>query len=116
MSVFESLNETSDKAVNAGEQYYKKTQEYYKLKVFQVLSLAMGTLFKAAVIGSLLLIGLIMLIIAGTLSLGQYLESNVWACLIIAVLLFIVGAVLYFIRSKFDGLVIQKLSKKFFAK
>lgn len=116
MSVFESLNETSNKAVDVGEQYYKKTQQYYKLKVFQVLSITMGMLFKAAIIGSLLLIGLILLIVAGTMSLGAYLENNILACIIIAILLFAVGLVLFLIRTKFDNFVIKKLSRKYFEK
>ncbi|QCX01976.1 hypothetical protein FGM00_18330 [Aggregatimonas sangjinii] len=116
MSVFESLNETSNKAVDVGEQYYKKTQEYYKLKVFQVLSISMGMLFKAAIIGSLLLIGLILLIVAATMSLGEYLGDNVQACIIIAVILVLLGFILFLLRTKFDNFVIKKLSEKFFVK
>ena len=116
MNIFESLNETSNKAVDVGEQYFKKTQEYYKLKVFQVLSITMGILLKAFVIGSLLLLGFIFLIIAGTLSLGEYMGSNILACLVIAAALIVIGFVLFLLRSKLDNLVIKKLSKKYFVK
>ena len=116
MSIFESLNETSNKAVDVGEQYFKKTQEYYKLKVFQVLSITMGMFFKAAVLGVLLMIGFILLIVASILSLAEYVGSNVLACIIVAAVLFFIVFVLFLLRSKFDTLILRKLSKKYFVK
>ena len=47
MSVLESLNETSNKAVNLGEEYLTKTQEYYELKVFQQLTATVVMFCKA---------------------------------------------------------------------
>ena len=114
MSVFESLNDTSNKAVDVGEQYYRKTQEYYKLKVFQQLTMTIGMLCKAAAIGSLLLLGVIVLAVAGILALGAVLGNMVYACLIIAAVLFLLGGIVYKFRSKIDGLIIRKMSKQFF--
>ncbi|CAN0590876.1 unnamed protein product, partial [Ectocarpus sp. 12 AP-2014] len=51
MGVIDSLNETSNKAIDVGEVYYKKTQEYYRLKVFQQLTMTTGMLLKTAVFG-----------------------------------------------------------------
>ena len=35
MTVFESLNKTTDKATDTAERYVKTSKEYFKLKVFQ---------------------------------------------------------------------------------
>ncbi len=59
MGVIDSLNETSDKAVDIGETYYRKTREYYKLKIFQQLTQTMGLFCKMILIGSFVFIGFV---------------------------------------------------------
>ena len=77
MGIIDSLNDTSNKAVDVGETYYKKTQEYYRLKVFQQLTMTTGMLLKIAVIGGLAFLALIFLTVAGILFLGNKLEDVV---------------------------------------
>jgi len=114
MSIFESLNQTSDKAIDVGEAYYKKTQEYYKLKVFQQLAVTMGMFCKIVLIGSFLFLGLILTAVALTLALGEWIGNMVFACLIIAIVLYLIGAIIYKLRRKIDAVIVQKISKQFF--
>ena len=114
MSIFESLNQTSDKALDVGKQYYEKTQEYYKLKVFQQLATTTGMFCKIVLIGSFLFLGLIFTAVAGTLALGEFIGNMVFACLISAFILFLTGATLYTFRTKIDSVIVQKISKQFF--
>ncbi len=114
MGIIESLNQTSDKAIDAGEEYYKKTQEYYKLKVFQQLATTTTMFCKIVLIGSFLFLGLILAAVAGTLALGTLIGNMVYACLIIALLLFLIAALTYKFRSSVDSFVVQNISKQFF--
>ncbi len=56
MNVFESLNETSNKAVDIGEKYVEASHQYLKLKIFQQLTGAMSLFGKMLLIGSFLFI------------------------------------------------------------
>lgn len=114
MSVIQSLNETSNKAVDVGEKLYKKTQEYYKLKVFQQLSLTTGMLCKMAIMGSLAFLGLLFFLVAATLFLADILGSMILSCLVMGALLILVIIIVYNLRKQIDNYVVRKLSKKFF--
>lgn len=114
MSILESLNQTSNKAVDVGEQYYKKTQEYYKLKVFQQLAMFMGRFCKIALIGGLFFISLIITAVAGILALGKLMENTILACLCIGLVFLILGSLVYRLRTKIDDFIVKKLSKDFF--
>ena len=114
MGVFDSLNETSNKAVDVGEEFYKKSRAFYKLKIFQQLSMTTGMLCKMALIGSLVLLGFIFFMVALTLYLGEVLESNILACLVVGALLLVLSIVVYLARRQIDNIVVKKLSPKFF--
>ncbi|TDT46225.1 hypothetical protein CLV90_0271 [Maribacter spongiicola] len=114
MGVIESLNETSNKAIDVGEVYYKKTQEYYTLKVFQQLTMTTGMLLKMAVIGGLAFLALIFITVAGVVFLANVLESMVGACLIAGALFIILLILAYIFRGKIDNMLVRKLSDKFF--
>jgi len=114
MSLLDSLNETSDKAVDIGEVYYKKSQQYYKLKIFQQLALITSMFFKALVIGILALSGLLFLAVSATIYIGILLGSMALASLLMGILLFVIGLISYFYRRKIDNLIVSKLSPKFF--
>ncbi|WP_297707466.1 hypothetical protein [uncultured Eudoraea sp.] len=114
MSVLESLDQTSNKAMNLGEEYLTKTQEYYELKVFQQLTATTAMFCKAAIVGSLSFLVIILLIVAGTLALGNLIGNMVYACLISAGILCAVGAIVYAFRSRIENLIIRSMSKQFF--
>ncbi|MEH6745751.1 MAG: phage holin family protein [Maribacter arcticus] len=115
MGIIDSLNETSNKAIDVGEVYYKKTQEYYRLKVFQQMTMTTGMLLKMAVIGGLGILALIFLTVAGIIYLGNILESMVGACLIAGALFIVLLIVAYIFRRKIDNMLVKKLSVKFFS-
>ena len=114
MGVFDALNDTSNKAVDVGEEFYKKSRAFYKLKIFQQLSMTTGMLCKMALIGSLALLGFIFCTVALTMYLGEVLDNNILACLLVGVLLFVLSIVVYLTRRQIDNLVVKKLSHKFF--
>lgn len=114
MGIFESLSQTSDKALDLGEYYSKKTLEYYKLKVFQQLVTSSGMFCKTVLIGGFLFLGLMFFAVSGTLALGQLVGNMILACLIIGVLLLLIGGLIYKFRSTIDSIVIKKLAKQFF--
>ena len=115
MGIIDSLNETSNKAIDVGEVYYKKTQEYYRLKVFQQLTMTTGMLLKIAVIGGLGFLALIFLTVAGIIYLGNILDSMVSACLIAGTLFIVLLILAYIFRRNIDNMLVKKLSVKFFS-
>ena len=114
MSVLKSLNQTSEKAVDIGEQYYKKTQEYYKLKVFQQLTLTVSMFCKITIIGGLLFMSLIFFAVSGTIALAEVLNNTILACIIIGLSLVLLAGVAYLIRAKIETFIIKKTGKNFF--
>ena len=114
MGVIDSLKQTSTKAINTGETYLKKTQEYYTLKAFQQLAISASLLIKLLLVGSLIFLGFIFLVVGGVISLGEYLDSLPIACIIIGFFLILVAIVIFFLRKHIDKVVIRKLSKEFF--
>ena len=114
MGVFDAINNATDKAVSSSETYVKTTQEYFKLKAFQQVSLSFSYLLKILIIGGLLFLGLVFLTVAGALWLGMILHSMPLACVLMAALLILFAVLAYQLRSKIDGKVIQKISSKFF--
>lgn len=114
MGIFESLNQTTDKALEVGEVYYKKTQEYYQLKIFKQVAYLTGMFCKLLLVGSFLFLGLILAIVGLTLALGELIDNMVFACMIVASFLFSISALLYIFRSKIDSVLVKKISKQFF--
>jgi hypothetical protein len=114
MGIFESLDHSSEKAMEFGGEYIKKSQEYYQLKVFQQLASTTGMFCKIAVVGCFLFLGVTFLAVGGTLALGNLIENMVIACLVIAACLFFIGGMFYRFRSGIDALVIKKLSNQYF--
>jgi len=100
--------------VDIGEKYLKDTQEYYKLKIFQQLTVSISMVAKVLVIGGLLFIGLIFMAVAAALAIGDWLDHVALGYVIVSVLFFIVGAIIYYKREFISHKVISKLSPKFF--
>ncbi|MEO6347569.1 MAG: hypothetical protein ABIO60_06625 [Aquaticitalea sp.] len=113
-NIFESINNTSDKAVDIGEKFLKDTQEYYKLKIFQQLTVTVSLVAKVLIIGGLLFIGLIFLAIAAALALGGYLDNVALGYVIVAAFFLMIAFALYLMRSVINHKIIEKLSPKFF--
>ncbi len=113
-NIFESINNTSDKAVDIGEKYLKDTQEYYRLKIFQQLTVTVSMIAKVLVIGGLLFIGLIFLAVAAALAIGELVGNTALGYVIVSVAFFIIGLIVYLKRSFINHKIISKFSPKFF--
>lgn len=113
-NIFESINNTSDKAVDVGEKYIKDTREYYRLKIFQQLTVTVSLVAKVMIIGGLLFIGLIFLSVAAALAIGKELENAALGYVIVAGFFLLLGFVLYLTRNFINSKIISKLSPKFF--
>lgn len=113
-NIFKSINNTSDKAVDIGEKYIQDTKDYYKLKIFEQLSVTVSLVAKVLIIGGLLFIGLIFLAFAGAIGLGQLLENMALGYVIVAAVFMIIGLIVYMTRASINGKIIAKLLPKFF--
>lgn len=114
MNIFESINDTSGKMTDAGKNYLKKTEEYYKLKIFQQISVSLTLITKALVIGALLFVGLFFLAFSLALAIGEWLNSLALGYLIVAGLFIIATIVAYYKRHLINQIIIKSLSSKFF--
>ena len=75
MTIFESLNNTTDEAVNNAENYIKTSQSYLRLKVFQQITLSLSLIVKLVIIGGLLTLALIFTAVSSALAIGEALGS-----------------------------------------
>ncbi len=116
MSIIKSLDETTSKAAKSGEDYVKKTQKYYELKIFQQISLLSSYILKVAIIGSLCVLGLIFIAIAAATALGNYFNDRALGHLSTGLIFFLMIILIYFFRKYIDKFIIKKLSKTFFDK
>ncbi|MCX7547210.1 phage holin family protein [Xanthomarina sp. F1114] len=114
MNFFESINDTSGKMGDAGETYLKKSQEYFKLKVFQQITASISLVTKVLIIGGLLFIGLIFSAFALALAIGQWLGDLALGYLIVALIFLITTVIVYYKRQFINKIIIKSLSSKFF--
>lgn len=114
MNVFESINNTSNKATDIGERYFDRTREYVKLKIFQQVSYTVSMVVKALVIGAVLFIGLIFLAAALAIYLGDLLGHVALGYLIVGMFFLIVVLILYKVRYLIDAKIIEKIQIKIF--
>ena len=114
MNVFESINNTTEKASDIGERFVEKSFEYYKLKVFQQLTNTISMMGKALVIGAVLFIGLIFLSISAAIAIGNALGHLSLGYLIMGGVFLLIGLIIYKVRYLIDAKVIAKFHTKFF--
>lgn len=114
MNLFESINESTTQAVKSGEHYLKHSEAYFKLKIFQQLSLTFSTLLKLAIVGGLLFLGLLFLAIAGAIALGKWLDNLPLGIIIVGLILLLFALLVYLLRKKIDKITIRRLSKSYF--
>lgn len=114
MGIIDSINETREKISDSGETYIKKSQEYYKLKIFQQITLSISVVAKVLVIGGLLFSALFFLAFAAAVALGEYVNNIALGYLIIGSIFLILLLIVYLKREIINQKVIEALSKKFF--
>jgi len=113
-NIFESISNTSNEASDIGEKYIDDTKEYFRLKIFQQLTVSISMIAKTLAIGGLLFIGLIFLSVAAALAIGAWLDSVALGYVIVAAFFLIVCVIIYSQRTVFDKLIIAKMGKKYF--
>jgi sterol desaturase/sphingolipid hydroxylase (fatty acid hydroxylase superfamily) len=114
MNIFETVNETTGKMSDAGEAYLKKTQEYYKLKLFQQLTVSISLVAKGLIIGGLLFIAMFFLAFAMAMAIGEWLDNIALGYIIVAGLFLLVTTIIYYNRGYINSKIIKTLSIKFF--
>ncbi|MBE7629079.1 hypothetical protein [Tenacibaculum piscium] len=114
MSVLKSLHATSEKAIEKGEEFLKNSEEYYKLKIFQVLTSSLSMIFNFAIIGIFILIAFIFLAVALSMAINSYFDHKISGHIVVALLFLCFALVSYFSRNRMENLVIKSLSKKYF--
>ncbi|MEM5564367.1 hypothetical protein WNY78_04600 [Psychroserpens sp. AS72] len=114
MTVFESLNETTDKATDTAERYLKTSKDYFVLKVFQQLTLTLSFLTKFAVIGVLITLAFIFMAVAGAMAIGEKLDNLPLGYLIVGFIFLILSLIVYFFRNRINSKIISSVGDKFF--
>ncbi|MDN3492352.1 hypothetical protein [Winogradskyella bathintestinalis] len=114
MSVFSDINNTTEKASHIGERYVKASHQYFKLKVFQQLTVSISLLAKVLAIGILLFAGLVFFSVAGAIELSNALDSYSLGFFLVGLIYILVSIIIYLMRAKFNPFIIKKLGPKFF--
>ncbi|MDG5492930.1 hypothetical protein [Psychroserpens sp. SPM9] len=114
MTVFESLNNTTDKATDTAEKYVKTSQQYFKLKVFQQLTISLSLIIKLSIIGGLITLALIFMAVAGAIEIGKALDSLPLGYAIVGLVFIVFAVLVYYSRKAIDQKIIKVLSDKFF--
>lgn len=114
MGLVDSINQTNDKATDVGEKYIKTSYRYYKLKIFQQLTISVGLVFKALIVGGLGLMCVLLGAVGLALFIGEAKANYPLGFLLVGLMFLVLSLVAYFFRRTIDKLVIKKLSKTFF--
>ncbi|GAA4238788.1 hypothetical protein GCM10022291_30640 [Postechiella marina] len=114
MSVFESLDETTDEALNKGESFIRNTEAYYELKLFQMLTTSMALLIKFTLVGSFTLIAFILLAVALSTRIGEAYNSAAIGHLVTSLIFIGLAIFSYLIRRWIENSIIKVLSRKMF--
>lgn len=114
MTIFESLNETTDNAATSAENYIKTSQEYLRLKVFQQITLSLSLVIKLALIGSLIMLGLIFAAVSGALAIGSAIGNIPIGYLIVGLCFLLLAFVIYYFRKHIERKIILLMSEKYF--
>ncbi|MBP1841604.1 hypothetical protein [Formosa algae] len=114
MNVFESLNETSNKAKDIGERYVESSHQYLKLKIFQQLTGAMSLFGKMLLIGAMLFIAFLFLAMSAALAIGYLFNNFAIGTLIVGGSFLLIAFVIYLLRRRIDQKFIEVMSENFF--
>ncbi|SNR14956.1 hypothetical protein [Tenacibaculum jejuense] len=114
MSVFESLDTTSEKAVDKAEEFLKYSKKYYELKIFQILTSSISLIFRFAIVGVFLLISLIFMAAFASSAIGSYFNNDTLGYITVALIFILFAFLGYLTKDLIENKVIQSLSKKYF--
>lgn len=114
MSIVEDINSTTNKASDIGERYIKTSHQYFKLKLFQQLSLSASLIAKMFAVGCFLFLGVVFFSVALAVKLSAVFGSTVLGYLTVGFIFLLIAAILYASRERITKLILKKLSLKFF--
>src|SRR5690606_11142551 len=115
MNVFDSIGETTDKATDIGETYFKASHQYLRLKIFQQLSLSVSMVTKLVVISAFLFLGLVFCAVAAAMAIGEALENILFGYLIVGAFFMFIAILIYWSRAIINIIVLKKIGNKFFS-
>ncbi|MFL1012446.1 hypothetical protein [Flavisericum labens] len=115
MSLIDSINETNAQASKVGKKYLESSYKYFKLKIFEQLTISVGMVLKIMLIGGLALIGVSFMAVALAFSIGRAFNSLSLGFVSTGILFLILSLILFRLRKHINNYVIKKLSKKFFS-
>lgn len=114
MSIIKSLYTTSETAIDKAEEFFKCSKEYYKLKIFQILTSSLSLIFRFAIISVFILIAFIFLAISTSKAINNQLNSEFLGHVIVASFFILFAFITYLAKNKIENLIIKNLSKKYF--
>lgn len=114
MSILKSLDTTSEKAVEKTEAFLTYSKEYYKLKIFQILTSSLSLIFSFSIIGVFILIAFIFLAISTSQAISNYLKNELLGHVFVAFIFMAFAFVVYLLRHRIESLIIKNVSKKYF--
>lgn len=114
MSIVESIGETNKKAADLGEKYLDTSYEYYKLKIFQQLTITVSMVFKAILIGSFLAVGLTFTALAVAISIGKALGNYAQGFILVGLVFIFLSFIAFLFKKRINNFVVDLLSEKFF--
>jgi len=109
-----SLGETNKKAIDISEKYLNTSYEYYKLKIFQQLTITISMVFKAILIGSFLAIGLFFMALGLALFIGEALGNYTQGFIIVGLIFLFLSFIALLLKKRVNDFVVSILSEKFF--
>lgn len=114
MSILNSINENSNKAIDRSERYINASVKYYKLKLFYLLTTSFSLFIKIIFIGSVSLLGLVFLAFSGANLISEWLNNIVLGYLIMAFILFGISLIIYLSRKQKEKIIIKKIAINYF--
>lgn len=116
MGVIDSINETNKKASEIGENFLNKSYDYYKLKIFQQISISVSMIFKVIIVGGLILVALVFFSVAAAFKIGNLVNSYALGFVIIGGSYIIISIIVFLLRKHINNAIVKSLSKPFFSK
>lgn len=114
MGLVDAISNTNEKAVEVSERYVKTSFKYYKLKLFQQLSISVSIVFKALIIGGLALMCILICAIGLALFIGRSTGNYPLGFFMVGLLFLILSIIAYALKHLINKWVIKKLSNKFY--
>lgn len=111
MSIFESLNNSSNDSLDKGKEYVNKSYEYYKLKAFYILTHSLNTLTKTIFIGGLFSVGMLFFSIALAIFLGNYFNNFSLGFLAVGGIFIFFGLIIFLMRKNIEKNIIKVVKK-----